>query len=254
MRSVTENPADTARAPWLKHYPGDDRPGATLVFPHAGGVAASYRDLAQALTLAGDVYVMQYPRRGERQHEPPPLTLPALARDLFEAAPWEQHGPLRLFGHSMGAVVAFEFGRVAEGSGVPVDTLWASAGPPPSVVTAMPAVPTTDDEILVDLQTLGGTEASLLYDEEFVALLLPAIRGDYAAVNRYKHDPADRLAAGIHAVGGMDDTRVDLGQLQRWEAHTHGAFALTRFPGGHFYIDQHADEIARLVATQDNSA
>jgi len=252
MRSVTEHPVDTGRARWLRHYPGDGA-GPTLVFPHAGGGAAGYRELAQALTVAGDVYVMQYPRRGDRQHEPAPLTVPALARDLFEAAPWAQLGPLRLFGHSMGAVVAYEFGRIAESLDVPVQMLWASAGPPPSVVAEMEALPTTDAEILADLQTLGGTESRLLRDEESVALLLPAVRGDYDAINRYTYDPQKRLTAGIHALGGVDDTRVDLAQLTRWEEHTDGAYTLTQFPGGHFYIDQHADDVARLVATQDVS-
>jgi surfactin synthase thioesterase subunit len=252
MRSVTEHAVGMGRARWLSHYEGNGT-GATLVFPHAGGSAAGYRELAQALTVAGDVYVMQYPRRGDRQHEPAPLTVPALARDLFEAAPWAQLGQLRLFGHSMGAVVAYEFGCVAERLGVPVQVLWASAGPPPSVVAEMEALPTTDAEILADLETLGGTESRLLRDEEFVALLLPAVRGDYDAINRYTYHPEVRLTADIHALGGVDDTRVDLAQLGRWEEHTDGVYSLTQFPGGHFYIDQHYDDVARLVATRDVS-
>src|SRR5208283_6069809 len=124
----------TMFASWIKRVPsrgGGQRDGATVVFPHAGAAAASYRTLATALAAGGDTYIVQYPRRADRLSDPALETVHDLARGLFEAGPWSRVAPLRLFGHSMGAVVAFEFARIAESHDAVVQRLWVSAGPAP---------------------------------------------------------------------------------------------------------------------------
>ncbi|CAA0134713.1 Phenyloxazoline synthase MbtB [Mycolicibacterium vanbaalenii] len=234
--------------PWLKRIPGE--PGtATLVFPHAGGAAAAYRSFGLALAARGvDTYLVQYPQRGERLADPAPGTVGGLAAEIFSAADWARLGPLRLFGHCMGALVGFEFTRIAEHQGVAVRELWASASQAPSTVAGSRPVPTTDGELLADIVDLGGTDASLLDDEDFLELLLPAVRADYQAFNRYSCERTVRINADIHTVGGRDDHRVDLDLLRQWEFHTDGASTFTLFDGGHFYVDDHLDEVAELVS------
>lgn len=235
---------------WIKLTPGrNERPsaGAIVVFPHAGAAAASYRVLATALATGADTYVVQYPQRADRLSEPAHETLHDLAEDLFAAAPWRGVAPLRLFGHSMGAVVAFEFARSAEEHGVAVHTLWVSAGPPPCVVADMPELPTSDDGVLADIADLGGTDPELLADEEFSELLTTAVRADYQAFNRYAPSPDIRIRAGIHVLGGRDDHRIDAGVLRLWHRHTAGAFEMSLYEGGHFYVYDHVEAIAAQV-------
>ena len=164
-----------------------------------------------------------------------------LARSLFVAGPWRQVAPLRLFGHSMGAVVAFEFARIAESRGAPVQRLWASAAPAPCAVEAKPDLPTSHDDLLVDMTDFGGTDAELLADPEFAELLVTAMRADYAAINRYTCGPDVQIAADISVLGAHGDPRVDAAELQQWEGHTAGAFELDWYDGGHFYLDDHID-------------
>jgi surfactin synthase thioesterase subunit len=233
--------------PWIKRFPGK-RPGATVVFPHAGGAAAAYRPLATSMSRRGvDAYVMQYPQRADRLMHPAAETVEALATELFEAGDWHRVGPVRLFGHCMGAVVAFEFARVAERHGVDVSELWVSASQAPATVTASPPLPTTDREVLADMVDLGGTDPRLLADEDFVELLLRAVRADYEAFNRYSCAPDVRIHADIHVLGGSHDHRVDRDMLQRWDAHTENVFTLLMFDGGHFFINEHTDAVAELV-------
>ena len=237
-------------APWVKVLPGPavaPLPGSTVVFPHAGAAAASYRRLAAALAAGGDTFIVQYPQRAERLGDPPPETLHDLAEGLFRAGPWQQVAPLRLFGHSMGAVVAFEFARIAEQHGLAVHTLWVSAGPAPSSIAALPRLPTSHDELLTDLVDLGGTDPRLLADEEFAELLTTAARCDYQALNRYQCGAAVRIGADIHAVGGRHDHRVDARSLRRWADHTRGRFTLSVYDGGHFYVNDHIDAVAGRV-------
>ncbi|MDR3664585.1 MAG: thioesterase domain-containing protein, partial [Mycobacterium sp.] len=233
-------------APWIKHYPGAAGTGAAVDFPHAGGAAVAYRDLATALSDHGiDTYVVQYPRRADRLAHAAHPTVEQLAADLFEAGDWPGAGPLRLVGHCMGAVVAFEFARVAERRGAAVHSLWVSAGQAPADVVGAPPLPTAPREMLAEMVDLGGTDPRLLADADFVELLLMAVGADYEALNRYAG--GGRIAADIHALGGHSDHRIDRDMLRRWESHTSGAFALTQFDGGHFYLNAHLNTIAELI-------
>jgi surfactin synthase thioesterase subunit len=232
---------------WIKRTPGQ-RSGATVLFPHAGGAAAAYRALAAALsTDGGDAFVLQYPQRADRLTHPAPDTVEQLAADLFAAAEWGRVGPLRLFGHCMGAVIAFEFARVAEAHGVDVQQLWVSASQAPSTIATSPRLPTADAEIVANMVDLGGTDPRLLADEDFVELLVRAVRADYLAFNRYACAPDARVRADIHVLGGREDHRVSEDMLLSWRSHTDGSFAARLFDGGHFYINDHIDAVAELV-------
>jgi surfactin synthase thioesterase subunit len=236
--------------PWIKRVPGHDaarRVGATVVFPHAGAAAASYRRLATALAAGGDTYIVQYPQRADRLREAAPETVHDLALGLFEAGPWSGVAPLRLFGHSMGAVVAFEFARIAESRDAVVERLWVSAGPAPCAVAGMPKLPTSDDGLLADITDLGGTDPDLLADEEFAELLTTAVRADYQAINRYDCARGVRIRGDICVLGARDDHRVDAAALRLWKDHTTGAFELSLFDGGHFYLNEHIDAVAARV-------
>jgi surfactin synthase thioesterase subunit len=239
---------------WIKKIPGRDgaaRAGVTVIFPHAGGAAVGYRKLAMALAAAGDTYIVQYPQRAERLREPAAESVQDLARGLFVAGPWRQLAPLRLFGHSMGAVVAFEFARIAESRGAAVERLWASAAPAPSAVAAKPDLPTSHDDLLVDMTDFGGTDAALLADPEFAELLVTAMRADYTAINRYTCGPDIRIAADISALGAHGDLRVDAAELQQWESHTTGSFDLSWYDGGHFFLDDHIEAVVAQVNAGD---
>lgn len=235
-------------ARWIKRSPGQPSRDATIVFPHAGGAAAAYRAFASELArTGGDAFVLQYPQRADRLTHPAPATVEELAADLFAAGDWAELGPLRLFGHCMGAVIAFEFARVAERHGVEVRQLWVSASQAPTTIATSPRLPTADAEIVANMVDLGGTDPRLLADEDFVELLVRAVRADYLAFNRYACEPETRISADIHTLAGRDDHRVSQDMLAHWQSHTDGAFTLTVFDGGHFYINDHLDSVAELV-------
>jgi surfactin synthase thioesterase subunit len=143
--------------------------------------------------------------------------------------------------------VAFEFARIAESKGIEISSLWVSASEAPSTVAAAPPLPMAETEIIAEMVDLGGTDPQLLADDDFVELLLMAVRADYAAFNRYACDEDVRVAADIHALGGEADHRISENMLRRWENHTSGAFTVSMFDGGHFYINDHAADVAELV-------
>ena len=160
-----------------------------MVFPHAGGAARPTARLAPRWRPAAPTPTSCSTRSaGIGSPIPPRRPSASWPRELFDAGDWARLGPLRLFGHCMGAVVAFEFARVAEAPRCRVRQLWVSASEAPSTVAASPSLPTAEAEIIAEMVDLGGTDPQLLADEDFVELLLLAVRADYQAFNRYSCD------------------------------------------------------------------
>ncbi len=240
----------TSFAPWIRRFaaPAEGSAGAMVVFPHAGGDAATYRRLGSAFAAAGtEVFVMQYPQHPGRLSDPAAQTIAELAGGLFDAGPWEDLGPIQLFGHCMGSVVAFEFAKIAEEYGVAISTLWVSGGAAPSAVADLPGLPTSDDAILADIAELGATDSRLLDDPEFRELLIPAVRADYVALNQYSSARDDVLSADITVISGRRDERIGVDSLRQWASHTTGRYALHTLDGGHFFLFDDIDAVCRLV-------
>lgn len=235
----------------IRQFHPPDRPDrpALLIFPHAGSGASAYRDFAKLLSTTFNVSVVQYPGRQDRAAEPALPSVPAMAAEAFAdftACAHRGAGPLAAFGHSMGALVAFEFVRLAEAGGIPVRQLTVSAAVAPSLVAAKPPHPTEDEDILNHLASLDGTDADVFAHREVMRLALPVIKADYRAFDSYDCADDVTVAAPIHALGGEQDPYVTLGDLYGWGKHT-GSLGVTVFDGGHFFVQTHREQVAELL-------
>ncbi|MFC9268249.1 thioesterase II family protein [Streptomyces zhihengii] len=233
---LTDTPTDL----WIRRFgpaPGAP-PGVRLIcFPHAGGSASFYHPLHRALGDAAEVLGVQYPGRQERRAEPPPADLGVLVEGVrAELEEWGDR-PYVFFGHSMGAVVAYELARLLEReTGAGPLGLIASGRRAPGVLVEE-TVHLRDDHGLVDeVRALSGTAGSLLDDAEVRAMILPSLRADYTAVETYRHTPGPELACPVAVMTGDGDPRVTADHARAWSHHTTGAFTLRTFPGGHFYL------------------
>ncbi|MDF0529310.1 alpha/beta fold hydrolase [Tsukamurella sp. 8F] len=236
---------------WVRRFhtgpDGADVP-AFVVFPHAGSGASAYRALSERLSKVADVLVLQYPGRQDRMAEPALGTIPEIASGAAPDVATELRGrkPI-LFGHSMGAIAAFETARLFEAAGIPVRRLAVSAAVPPSMVADLPPHPKTDEELLAHMAQLGGTEASVGADDTIMRMALPAMRADFGAFDAYSCEPGVTVAAPVTVLGGRDDPAVPVGRLHGWAGHTTAEADVTVFPGGHFYYNDQLDRFASVL-------
>ncbi|MFG2638561.1 thioesterase II family protein [Streptomyces sp. NPDC048362] len=240
----------TASAPldslWCRTFEPAPRADRRLVcFPHAGGSASYFRPVATALSPRVEVIAVQYPGRQDRRLEPPVDDIGLLADQIADAlAPCAE--PLHLFGHSMGALVAFEVALRLQRAGRTPVQLFVSGRTAPTGPARVPLDP-GDAELIADVRRLNGTEAGLLEDDELLEMILPAIRNDYRAVARYRGDAAAMLSCPITAMLGDADPRAGVEETEGWKAHTSGGFDLQVFSGGHFYLSDRPAEVLDLL-------
>jgi pyochelin biosynthetic protein PchC len=243
--------ADPTRDPasaWLKcFHPSPAAPVRLVCFPHAGGPAGTYRKLSARLWPEAEVLAVQYPGRQDRSAEPPLRDLHTLVDRASEALLARGTGPCVLFGHSMGAVVTYEVAARLEARGAGPLGVVASGSPAPSAPRERTIHALDDTALLAEISRLSGTDPRVLAHESLMRLTLPAVRGDYEALETYAHPPGQRLDCPVMVVVGDRDPLVTPRQAGSWAEHTAGTCEVRVLPGGHFYLQDQEEELAALT-------
>ncbi|WP_113703122.1 thioesterase II family protein [Nonomuraea lactucae] len=234
---------------WVRRFGGTASGGVRLVcFPHAGGAASSFLRLSRTLAPGVDVLSLQYPGRQDRNSDPHFESIPGLAHSIFTALRGELNGPYAFFGHSMGALVAFETARLFERhtGGQPV-RLFVSGCRAPSMLGLESLHRLDDDGLVKEIRRLNGTAQDLLDDTDILKLTLPIVRSDYKAVETYVPDADATVTCPITILVGDADPVTTVEEAGGWRAHTTGDAELRIYPGGHFYLNDQVSPVAKEV-------
>jgi pyochelin biosynthetic protein PchC len=226
-----------ARRLWLRLY--RPAPAASLrlaCFPHGGGGATFFRQWTIAAPADVEIVSVQYPGREDRRHEPALTEMAPLADGAADALTQAAELPLVLFGHSMGALVAFEVARRLEARGIIPLRLIVSGREAPHQAQPSAKHLLGDDLLWSEVRRLGGTHPTLLESHELRAIVLPTLRADYRLVDEYRFAARAPIEAPISAFIGDIDPDVAVERVDGWRDWTSGEFELRVFPGDHFYL------------------
>lgn len=215
-------------------------------FAHSGGAVGEY--LRWQPQLPGvELRGVQLPGRGERFAEPVINALPVLVGQVVDNIGFEP--PFSLFGHSCGALIAFEVVRELRrrGRALP-ERLFLSAYPAAHLPRSDSRLHTLgDQELLAAIdERYGGLPAQFLTEPEIVALALPAYRADFSLFETYRYEAGEPLPVPLHVFGG-DRDRVPREALAQWHRHTSRDFHLHTMAGDHFYFRPDAGPVADAI-------
>lgn len=245
----------TARATpselWLR--PCENRaqpPRVRLVcMPHAGGTAQSYRTWLDHLPSDVAMYGVQYPGRQDRFGEPFAMDIAAMVAPIVAAVRPFVSDPLAIFGHSMGAYVAYEVTLELERKyGPVVDLLAVSGAPAPHQNPPGFSYLLDDDGLAKEVKRVNDGFQDMLSSPDLLKVVLPMIRADYRLCETYHRDDPVRVAAHLVAAGGVADPEVDPAGLAGWSACAADTFDVCTFPGGHFYLVEQEAALVEALA------
>lgn len=228
---------------------GPARPGRRRLFcfPHGGGSAAEFVRWSRHLPQA-EIHSVQLPGRGSRLSEAALTSMDDLVAAVAAAMP--TGAPYSVFGHSLGALVAYEVTRALSRAGRRLpDHLVVSGYPAPSLPRTEPELHTLPDRELIDEvgRRHGGLPAEVLADPELTALMVRYLRADYQILETYEWRRGEPLSVPVTVFGGREDA-ISPDALAAWQRHAAGEIRLRMFPGGHFYFRENPGAVLRALS------
>jgi medium-chain acyl-[acyl-carrier-protein] hydrolase len=228
------------------------RPAAALrliCFPHAGGGAAAFHPFAALLPDSIEMTAVQLPGRETRLAETPYRQMGPLIEALLAGIRDSLVEPYALFGHSMGALVAFELCRALRRAGMPLpQTVVVSGRRSPTVPNTEAPLHVLDDQAFVDaLVARYDAIPKVIRDEpELMSLFIPVMKADFATFETYTHTDEPPLACALAIYGGRDDPQTD--QMAGWANLFAGPCLTRQFDGGHFFLAEQRRAVAAALA------
>ncbi|MFL6161127.1 MAG: thioesterase II family protein [Jatrophihabitantaceae bacterium] len=241
---------DTSRR-WMPLRTPADSDGLLLFcFPHAGAGAATYRSWLNTLPRLA-VVPLQPPGRENRLREAPHERMEPLVAELATVVS-EAAGdrPYAMWGHSLGALVAFETQREIRrrGDAEPVHLVVSGCAAPQYGFDDGPLVGGMSPAQLVEmLRRLGGTPDWLLADPELLEMIMPAIRADFAVKETYQYRAEPLLSTPLTVLSSIGDPRATDVAQARWQDLTTGAVSKRTVVGGHFALFEQPERTGQFL-------
>lgn len=207
-------------------------------FPFAGGNAQVFKHLAAKMPKGVELYGVDYPGRGTRFGEAPLTDLTALIDDLAEKIRFLLDRPFVFYGHSNGALVAFELARrLGRVHYREPDALILGAKRCPSMGPENAIHQLDDDQFKERLRDYDGTPDEILRCPDLMKVYLPILKADFALSETYELRDRSSLSCPIHAVAGTKDPLASPDMMKRWAEFAGGPFELHQIEDGHFFLN-----------------
>jgi medium-chain acyl-[acyl-carrier-protein] hydrolase len=239
--------------PWLLPVLRSQRPMLRLFcFPCAGGWGQMFYPWARQLSGDIDVWAIQLPGRAMRVREVPRTCMRALSQEVALAIASHIGVPYAFFGHSMGALLAFEVARRLRALRCRgPEHLFLSSAVAPDLGHLRPPLHTlSDEEIVMKLVCWNGMPPELTGNAEILEVLLPTLRSDFRLCDTYEYVEDAPLDVPVTVLGGEADEEVPIDALHAWQRQTAGPCSVQIFPGGHFYFSAAESDFFALLTRE----
>ncbi len=235
---------------WIFKDNKKDASSKIIFFHHAGGTASFYNGWSELFPRDIEVCAVQLPMRANRIREDMPESIEHLARNFMEENVGLFDKPFVLFGHSMGAQIAFEVSCQLGRKGITPQALFVSAceaplAPAQKDTSAKDAEESEIIQILKDYGYMADDE--ILNDPDFRSYYIPIARQDFYISERYFKPQSKILSCPIYSLTGTHDPFVTQSMCQGWQGYTDCTCTFVEFLGDHFYLVQQKEKIAHLI-------
>jgi surfactin synthase thioesterase subunit len=218
-------------------------------FSYAGGHAGIFLPWQRALEPHIQVCGIQLPGRASRMREPPMTSMESIVPQVALAIAADQAASFAFFGHSLGALLAFEVARYCARQGwiMPMHLFVSGCGAPKHRTRLEKLHLLPDEDLIREVRRFNGTPPEVLSNQELMQLVLPMLRADFALVDEYRYRPQPLLDVPMTVLAGKRDVLVSGGALARWAEETLAPIRTQWFEGDHFFINTDRDVVLSCI-------
>lgn len=241
-----------ARSRWIERQVNGSARLRVFCFPYAGGSARIYRPWMNHFGTNLELCAIQLPGRERRLSEPALRRADQVVEILAEVLRPYLDLPFVLFGHSMGAVLAYEVARgLLQSLGMEPRALIVSGHRAPHLPSRRRVMHTLPhDELIAEIKALNGTPQEVFEHADLLNLVLPTLRSDFELVETYTKQQDPVLSCAVIAMSGSDDPEVLPDELIGWQSVTTGPFKTMLLEGDHFYLNNARSGIFEALARE----
>jgi len=218
--------------------------------PYAGGSATIYEKWKKNINSSIQLIPIEYSGRGKRFTQPLCDNLEEVVDDIYNIIKNNlDDTPYCFFGHSMGSLVSYELSHKIKELNHPQPThIFFSGKSAPNIKSRDKDLHKLNDkEFKEELFKLEGTPKEILENNELMNIYLPILRSDFKVVEEYMYTPKpEKLECNFTVIYGKDDD-MRINEICDWQKHTNQKCNFIKFPGGHFFIHDHTEEIVEIV-------
>jgi medium-chain acyl-[acyl-carrier-protein] hydrolase len=240
----------TLRSLYLSYRPDPSARIRLFCFPNAGGGVSTLHNWLRGMPAGIHVCPIQLPGRENRRSEQPFTNLALLAPALADILMPEIEKPYAFFGHSLGAMMAFEVARELRRRGAPgLRRLFVAARKAPSLSDPVLNIRNMSEAQLIATVSsrFNAIPDAILEDRELLALFLPVLRADLEIIETYHYTEEPPLDCPISAFGGLGDASNPQSEIEQWKSFTTSTFSLRMYPGGHFFPRTSREELVAAI-------
>jgi medium-chain acyl-[acyl-carrier-protein] hydrolase len=221
-------------------------------FPYAGARGNIFGRWASQLAADVEICPIVLPGRGVRRGSPSFKRLAPLVEKLGEDLEPELDHPFAFFGHSLGALIAFEMARYLRREECPEPAqLFVSGCRPPHYPNDRAATyDLPDADLQRELVRLNGTPPQIFEIPELLQYVLPIVRADFEVIQTYAYTPQAPLSCPITVLGGLGDRDVPVDALDGWREHTSCGCTQHLFDGDHFFLHSAESAVLALLSRE----
>ncbi|MBT2336866.1 thioesterase [Variovorax paradoxus] len=210
-----------------------------LCLPCAGASATMYLRWRSLLPRWIRIVPVELPGRGSRSAESLVRDFDGLVAQICAEQAEAMHGNFAIFGHSMGALLAYGVARRLRsiGRALPVALLASGSSAPSRRDPDRFADKIDDASLIADLRTQGGTPEEVFASAELMRITLDVLGADYRVCEAFLYPGEAPLPMPVHVFAGREDD-IEPVRIHAWSAEAGGVYSLDWFDGGHFFIRQ----------------
>lgn len=225
---------------------------ALVCLPFAGAGASFFRKWRPLAPESLQLVPVQLKGREERIAEEPHTDA---GEAMDEACPWvvsqiKGADRVALFGHSLGAELAFELARRLRDRGVRVSRLFVSGAPGPRDRDVDRVSELDDAAFLEGLRRVAGYRHPAMDHPEMLEIMMPFLRADSVMHENYRSAYADLLDISVTSMRGRGDDLVSAAESCSWAGETTGKFSSIELDGSHMYLTDSAEPVLRAIADE----